>query len=74
MTLIRGGIIKMRRKMHLKRLVFFKRVTECDNLQSVIKYFVKSKKSKQNWTRPGNFDIYFCVSFHHYFQNLDFGR
>ena len=33
-------------------------------LQSVTKVMAKSKKIKQIWTRPGNFDICFCLSFH----------
>ena len=38
-------------------------------LQSVTKYFAKIKKIKQNWTRPENFDIYFCISL----DKLNFG-
>ena len=42
-------------------------------LQSVAKYFTKTKKIKQNWTRPENFDISFCVSSGHFCQGLTFG-
>ena len=34
------------------------------------KYLAKSKEIKQSWTRLENFDISFCVSFDHYYQNL----
>ena len=44
---------------------------EC--LQSVAKYFAKNWKIKQNWTRSGNFDICFCISFDRYCQKLIFG-
>ena len=33
----------------------------------------KSKKKKQNWTRPENLDIWFCVSSDRYCQKLLFG-
>ena len=29
----------------------------------------KVKKVKRNWTGPGNFDIFLCVLFDHYYQN-----
>lgn len=40
---------------------------------SDIKYMVKSKKLKRNWTRRENFDICFCVSFNHSRQKIIFG-
>ena len=40
-------------------------------LKLVTKYFAESKKSKQSWKRPENFNIYFCVSFDNYFQKLN---
>ena len=43
------------------------------NLQSVTKCFAKSKKIEQNWARPENVDICFCVSFDRYYQKLMFG-
>lgn len=39
-------------------------------LQSVTKDFAKIKKIKQNWTRPENFHIYFCISL----DKLNFGE
>ena len=39
-------------------------------LQSVTKDFAKIKKIKQNWTRPENFHIYFCISL----GKLNFGE
>ena len=32
----------------------------------------KVKKSKQNWIRPENLDISFCINFDHYHQKLIF--
>ena len=43
-----------------------------NNLHLVTKYFVKNKKIKQNWTKPENFDIWFCVRFDRYCQKLNF--
>ena len=43
------------------------------HLQSLTKYFAKGKKVKQNWARPENFDICFCVSFDCNCQKLIFG-
>lgn len=40
-----------------------------DNLQSWAKYLTKSYKIKQNWKRPRNFELYFCVSFDYWRQN-----
>ena len=37
------------------------------------KYFPKSKKMKQTWTRPENFDICFWISFDRYYQKIIFG-
>ena len=34
---------------------------------------LKIKEIKENWTRPENFDICFCVSFDRYYQKLIFG-
>ena len=42
------------------------------DLQSVTKYFAKSKKIKENWTRPENIVICFCVIFDRYCQKLIF--
>ena len=42
------------------------------DLQSVTKYFAKSKKIKENWTRAENFVIGFCISFDRYCQKLIF--
>ena len=44
-----------------------------ESLQAVIKYLVKNKKIKQNWTRQENFNIWFCLSFECYFQKLVYG-
>ena len=38
--------------------------------QFLTKYLLKSKEIKQNWTRPGNFDICFWIIFNHYYQNF----
>ena len=32
----------------------------------------KSKKTKQNWPTPENFDICFCIGFDRYYQKLFF--
>ena len=42
-------------------------------VQSVTKYFAKSKKLSQKWTRQENFGIWFHVSFDRYCQKLIFG-
>ena len=42
-------------------------------VQSLMKYFGKSKKIKQNWTRPENFDIRFSVIYGNYCQILVVG-
>ena len=42
-------------------------------LQSVTKYFVKSKKIKQNSLRPKNVDICFCLGFDWFCQKLIIG-
>ena len=37
------------------------------------KYFAKGRKIMQNWTRPENFDMCFCVRFDQNCQKLIFG-
>ena len=40
-----------------------------DELRAMI-WLAKSKKMKQNWTRPENLNVCFCGSFDHYCQKL----
>ena len=37
------------------------------------KYLAKGREIMQNWTRPENFDMCFCVRFDHNCQKLIFG-
>ena len=39
-------------------------------VRDMLKYLAKSKEIMQNWARPPNFDILFCVSFEHQYQKL----
>ena len=41
--------------------------------QSMTKYFAKSKKIKQNWTRPEDLDFCFGIGFDYFFWKLIFG-
>lgn len=43
-------------------------------LQCCTKYFKESKENRQNWARPESLNIYFCVIFNHYRQNIYLGR
>ena len=40
------------------------------HLPSWTKYLEVSKKIKQNWTIPGNFEMCFCVNFNYYYQKF----
>lgn len=43
-------------------------------LQCCTKYFKESKENRRNWARPESLNIYFCVIFNHYRQNIYLGR
>ena len=42
---------------------FLQKFDFADRNKSETKYFAKSNKIKENWIRPENFDICFCVCF-----------
>ena len=48
------------------------KIVQNEYLQSVTKYWAKSKTIKQNWTNPENFDA--CTSCDCYCEKLILGR
>ena len=73
-----GGPLKRLTNSHLEMLltffkkkkknlrqspIFIKTIFIKSQLQSSVKYILKNIKIKPNWTRPKNFDIFFCVIF-----------
>ena len=42
--------------------------------QSQVKLMKQCQEIKQNWAGRRNFGVYFCVIFHHYYQNFISGR
>lgn len=61
-------------RIHKKLSAFFSRLRDkrifISYLQSVTKYKAISKKIKQNWRRPEQFDMSFSASLDRYYQKL----